>query len=94
MDVKEAARLAKQHITELFKDEDAKDIGLEEIEFDGTTGSWRVTVGFSRPWDDANELPAFASVKELIGARNRVRDMKVVTLNDSDGRILFVKNRE
>jgi hypothetical protein len=94
MEVKKAALGAKQYIAELFKDEDAEQIGLEEIEFDGTTGTWRVTIGFSRPWDAPNE-PPFASVTEILGTpRKRARDMKVVTLDDTDGHIVSVKNRE
>jgi hypothetical protein len=93
MEVKEAARRAKQYIAELFKEEDAQSIGLEEIELDGATGTWRVTVGFSRPWNSLNE-PPFASVTEILGPRKRVRDMKVVTLDDTAGQILSVKNRE
>ena len=94
MDVKEAVRLAKQHIAELFKDEDAKDIGLEEIEFDGPAGAWRVTVGFSRPWNDRDEpQPLFPSLN-AIPTHRRVRDMKVVILDDVNGNILSVRNRE
>lgn len=92
MDVKEAARVAKNHIADLFKDEAAKDIGLEEIGFDGSTGTWRVTVGFSRPWSDRDE-PLFPSVQEIL-TRRQVRDMKVVTLDDANGHILSVRNRE
>jgi hypothetical protein len=94
MDIKDAAQHAKRHIAELFTDEDIQNIGLEEIEFDGLSGVWRVTVGFSRPWDRVKE-PPYASVEEIIGApRKRVRDMKVVAVDDIDGRILSVKNRE
>ena len=87
MDVKEAARVAKQHIAELFKEEGAKNIGLEEVEFD-PTGIWKVTVGFSRPWNGQSESPfAFPPT-------TRAREMKVVTLDDADGSILSVRNRE
>ena len=94
MDIKEAARHAKKYVEDLFTEEGIKDVGLEEIEFDGTSGAWRVTVGFSRPWDRAKE-PLLASVTEIAGVpRKRVRDMKIVTLDDTEGRILSVKNRE
>jgi hypothetical protein len=93
MEAKEAASVAKQHIAELFKDEGANHIGLEEIEFDGTTSTWRVTVGFSRPWDDINEHP-YPSLTALGLDRKRIRDMKVVALSDTDRHVLSVKNRE
>ena len=49
MDVKEAAKLAKDYVADLFRDEGISNVGLEEIELHGQT--WEVTVGFSRPWD-------------------------------------------
>lgn len=94
MEIKEAAQRAKQHITELFTDEGASHIGLEEIQYDGAAGAWHVTVGFVRPWDQSHDHP-LPSVTELMGGgRKRSRDMKVVTLSDTDGSILSVKNRE
>jgi hypothetical protein len=94
MQIKEAAQRAKQHIAELFTDEGARHIGLEEIEYDDAAGAWHVTVGFTRPWDQLNE-PTFASVSEMLKTgQKRVRDMKVVTLSDSDGSLVSVKNRE
>lgn len=93
MEVKEAARQAKQYIADLFKEEQVQQIGLEEIEFDEATKTWRVTVGFSRPWDRTNEPPFSSAMVDLLGPR-RGRDMKSVTLNDNDGRVVSVKNRE
>ena len=93
MEAKEAARLAKAHIADLFADDKVQHVGLEEIEFDGLSGTWRVTVGFTRPWTDLNS-PPFASVTEIMGVPlKRVRDMKVVTIDDS-GKVVSVKNRE
>jgi len=51
MDVKEAIRLAKQYVTDLFIQEGIDQIGLEEVEFDDMNNTWLVTIGFSRPWD-------------------------------------------
>ena len=56
MDVKEAAKLAKDYVADLFKDERISNVGLEEIELrDGRF--WEVTVGFSRPWDQGGWRP-------------------------------------
>ncbi|HEV7672431.1 MAG TPA: hypothetical protein VGS22_28260 [Thermoanaerobaculia bacterium] len=94
MKVKEAANLAKQHIADLFAEEGAQNIGLEEIEFDPNTKTWGVTVGFLRPWNRVDES-GFPSITEFIeGNRRRFRDMKVVTINDSNGETLAVRNRE
>lgn len=92
MDVKEASRLAKQHVAELLKEEGAKDIGLEEIEFDEAKKAWRVTVGFTRPWNAQND-PLTSALYTLDRSRKSSREMKVVTLDDDNGRILALKNR-
>jgi len=51
MDVKEAVKRAKQYVAELYEEEGLVNLGLEEIEFDEKAGLWRVTLGFSRPWN-------------------------------------------
>ena len=57
MDVKEAARTAKDYLLDLFEGEETMNVGLEEIDFDDSSKSWSVTVGFSRPWDYSNKSP-------------------------------------
>ena len=56
MQVKEAVANAKQYLADLFREEGLSDLGLEEVEFDESTDSWCVTLGFSRPWDLAKGL--------------------------------------
>ncbi len=86
MDVKEAVAKAKAFVAETFADENPVNLGLEEIEFDVPGGVWQVTVGFSRPWQQASGVVAFAQ-----GARLG-RSYKVVTLAE-DGKVLSIKNR-
>jgi len=86
MEVKQAVTLAKQHIAELFADEGAKNLGLEEVEFDESAGVWRVTIGFSRPWDEPRNVLA-----SLAGEGLAKRTYKIVNVLDSDGQVLSVK---
>jgi len=88
MDVKEAVGTAKKYIEELFAQEGITNLGLEEIELDEQAEEWRVTVGFSRPWDS---VTGFASVAERINPR---RSYKVVRISDKTGAVVSVKNRE
>ena len=53
MDVREAVAVAKGYLTNLYTDEAIEHLGLEEVEFDECSDTWRVTLGFSRPWDRA-----------------------------------------
>ena len=54
-------------------------VGLEEIEFDGMTNVWRITIGFSRPWDQKKNLTA-----ALVEGRP-ARSYKMVVINDETG---------
>ena len=88
MDVKEAVATAKKYVGELFTQEGITNLGLEEIEFDEQAGEWRVTVGFSRPWDSVG---GFASIAERINPR---RSYKIVRISDRTGTVVSVKNRD
>jgi hypothetical protein len=88
MDVKEAVGAAKKYVGELFAQEGITNLGLEEVEFDEGAGEWRVTVGFSRPWDAASGMIPAALQP------NPRRSYKVVQIFDSTGAIKAVKNRE
>jgi hypothetical protein len=91
MQVKEAALLAKQYVKDLLEEERIQNVGLEEIGYEGTTGTWYVTVGFSRPWD-REQPPPPASITEIMG--KLLRDMKIVAIDDTNGNVISVKNRE
>jgi hypothetical protein len=92
VDVKEAVTAAKSHLADLFEGEKVMNLGLEEVEFDEEHREWRVTVGFSRPWD-REPNPALGSLADVLTPmRQLARDYKIVRLRDSDGRVLAVKN--
>lgn len=90
MDVKQAVALAKQHIFDLFGDENLSNMGLEEVEFEAQAREWRITIGFSRPWDETPRN-AFSS---LAGGAPMRRTYKVVRLSDDSRDVLSVKERE
>lgn len=87
MDVKHSVAIAKQHIADLFAEEGARNVGLEEVEFDDEQGVWIVTVGFSRPWDEPKNTFAV-----LAGDNQTKRSYKVVRLLDDDGQVISVKS--
>jgi hypothetical protein len=86
MDVKEAVRIAKAYIVDLFASEQIKNLGLEEVEFDEHKGVWFVTIGFARPWENAGFL-ASAGLAEP-------RSYKVLRISNEDGRVISVKDRK
>lgn len=91
MDAKEAVRLAKQHVLDLFAEEAIMDIGLEEVEFNELDNTWSITIGFSRPWDQAHSILG-ATLAGQMGIPRR--SYKVVLISGSDAKVISVKNRE
>ena len=92
MDVREAITLAKAYVAEVFADERAQNVGLEEVEYDDHGDAWNVTIGFSRPWDFPMTLGVASAFST---SRNAIRrTYKTVRISDQDGKILSVKNRE
>lgn len=89
MDVKEAVARAKQHIADLYADEQISNLGLEEVEFYEADKTWSVTVGFSRPWDSIRNV-----VTAISGDVTPRRSYKVVKISDASGGVLSVKARE
>ena len=83
MDVKQAVEVARKYVEDLFAEEQIMNVALEEIDAE-EVGFWRITIGFSRPWN-SNFSSLLSSEKS--------RTYKVVLVRDSDGQILSVKNR-
>ena len=81
MGPKQAVDIAKQHVMELFSDEAIRNLGLEEIESDGMY--WKVTIGFSRPWD--------MSINSVLGSSDRA--YKVIRVDGDTGCVISVKDR-
>jgi hypothetical protein len=90
MDAKAAAVLAKNYVKDLFADEGVMNVGLEEVEFDEGTETWRVTIGFSRPWDKPSG--AMAQIAQQLSIPSR--SYKVVQIHDSNAQVMSVKNRD
>jgi hypothetical protein len=91
MDVKMAIAEAKKYLHEVYADEQVTNLGLEEVEHDPASGTWAITLSFSRPWNTPRTLAQ--EVLENLGAVSSLkRSCKVVTLAD-DGAILSMKSR-
>lgn len=87
MDVKEAIHIGREHVKDVFSEDGIADVGLEEVVFDNETDSWRITIGFSRPWDSARTL------SQRIGQMYPRRAYKVVCIDDGDGKIKSITDR-
>ena len=87
MDVKEAVRTAKGYVVDLFEDEKIMNVGLEEVVFEEESAIWKITIGFSRPWDLKGPV-----VAALVDARH-ARSYKVLTLDDTSGEVESLTDR-
>ena len=87
MDVKEAAKLAQDYVTDLFSEEGIENVGLEEIELGIDRQFWYVTIGFSRPWDRGG-LPHV-----VLGQTGLRRSYKLLRIDDRTGDVASVKDR-
>jgi len=85
IDVKEAVSIAKDFVSEVLAEEQPYNIGLEEVEFDESSATWLVTIGFSRPWD-RGPLSGLGSALK--------RDYRVVTVSDHLATALSMKRSE
>ncbi len=87
MDVKEAAKLAKDYVADLFAEEGIGNLGLEEIELVADGHYWVVTVGFSRPWDQGG----LATI--TLGQRGLRRSFKVLRIDNQSRTVDSIKDR-
>ncbi len=92
MEVGEAITVAKNYVKKIFDEDGIKNLGLEEVQFDDSSNTWRITIGFSRPWDNVPSLPAGLDV--AFGPPPLSRSYKMVRLSDADGRVLSVTSRD
>ena len=87
MNAKQAAQIAKRYISDLMSDEGIQDVGLEEVDFESAENCWKITIGFTRPWDRKRVLVT------ALGDRYAARVYKVIRINDGSGEVLSVKDR-
>lgn len=97
MKAQEAVAKAKEYVRDLYADEKIRFVGLEEIEWNDD--AWRITIGFSRPWD----LPPKNILTETLKPTSMQcspprspgsRTYKVVIVRDNDGAVLAIKHRD
>jgi len=89
MEVKEAVSLAKQYVSDILHDEAVSSIGLEEVEFDDAQHAWRVTIGFTRPFDYVT-----SATDILTGNKTLKRTYKVLLISDAGRSVISFKNRD
>ena len=93
MEVKDAVNKALTFVADAFSDEELSNLGLEEVMYDELEERWKITVGFSRPWDYPKHTIATISNPSLM-APAAIRTYKIVEIRDSDGEVTAIRNRD
>lgn len=88
MDVKEAVRMAKEYVINLFDEEQIIDIGLEEVKFDPDSRMWEITIGFARSWQRGGTMK-YPFDEE----GNLVRSYKTAHIDDDSRTVESLKDR-
>ncbi len=86
MDVKQAVNVAREYLADLFSEEGLMDVGLEEVVFNDAAQEWRITMGFSRPWDRKTILAAINDARPT-------RSYKVLRIDDETGVVSSITDR-
>jgi hypothetical protein len=89
MDVKDAVRAAKSWLEQTLSEEAPFNIGLDEVEYDDAAKVWRITLGFSRPWDKKEN--AFTVIAG--GSSSPVRSYRIISVDDNSGAVLSMKRQ-
>ena len=87
MDVKEAVQAAREYLVDLYEGEQVTNVGLEEVVFEDLSNNWKITIGFSRPWDHKNVLSV------ALGEGRPSRSYKVLSINDDSGKVESLTDR-
>lgn len=92
LDVKEAVRLAKDYVRDVYEgEEQILHLGLEETEYDMAQDAWRITLAFSRPFNTPRTRAH--EILEKIGDRAHLRrSYKVLTVGEK-GNVIAMKDR-
>jgi hypothetical protein len=91
MDSLQAIALAKKYVGDVYADEHFSNLELEEVEHSLSSGTWNITLAFSRPWSTPRTRTQ-EMLENLGAAPPSRRAFKIVTL-DEDGKVLSMKNR-
>jgi hypothetical protein len=87
--VKEAVQRAKAFVEDVLEGEGPTNIGLEEVEYSPETGTWKVTIGFSRPWNSTR-----GALATITGEQMSKRAYRIVAINDNSGEPVSMTKRE
>jgi len=88
-EVTAAVQIAKAYVRRLWKGESIQNLGLEEITHESGS-AWRITIGFSRPWDRTD----FGRLGVVFAQTPSARTYKSVLVDTQTKEVTSVSNRE
>jgi hypothetical protein len=89
-EMKDAIAKAKHWVADILADETPMNVGLDEIEYDEEERAWKITIGFSRPWNTI-QRNALTTIAGTQGTPRR--SYRVVTV-DRSGQVISMKRKQ
>ena len=83
MDARDAIETAKSYVDYIFDGEGIRNVGLEEVQFDDPENLWKITIGFTRPWDGPDG-------RSIAWPEGPSRSYKTVLIDDATGEVRSV----
>ena len=90
IDAKEAVKIAKEYLSEMYDTSKLRDVLLEEVDMSEDGQLWQVTIGFTRHLESTSEGP----MATLIGSSGQYkREYRVFSLDVESGMVKSMKMR-
>ncbi len=90
LEVKEAVSAAREAARDFFDETPLNDLQLEEVEFEDSTETWLITLGFNVK----NMNPMSGLGAALSGGQQFIRKYKVFSIDANSGKVKSMKIRE
>lgn len=90
LEVREAAKKARQYLSEVYDSGQVKDILVEEVQASEDHRYWVITLGFDRLVEPRDNLPG--ALQTLVGGAFK-REYKMFEIDRSTGQVLSMKIR-
>lgn len=86
---KDAVKIAKAHLLELYADDKLQDVFLEELVLTENKKSWEVIISFLYPRTVTDQGP----MSQLVGStKNYENKLKIFTIDAESGLVISLKN--
>ncbi len=88
IDVKEAVKISREYIQELYRADEIRDLSLEEVEIAEDEKFWLVTIGFTK------QMSQPLNPMEAMSGPKYARFYKELKIDSESGHVRSMKNKK